>query len=134
MALRLNSNVQDVERQEDENTDIPLSTLYRWKEALDVPVTELLIGEDDGLEPALSRRSQMVRLMKTARSILEQSNQGCIRRLTQNLINLLLEMMPELQDVTAWPLVGKRQSLEQLRRGLAPPFCADAESPAHHDR
>ena len=43
VARRLNVDVTQVKLQEQETTDLPLSTLYEWQEVLDVPVAELLV-------------------------------------------------------------------------------------------
>jgi len=68
------------------------------QEALGVPVTELLVEEGTKLSPPVLRRSQMLRIMKTARSILEQTKQIGIRRMAENLVAQMIEMMPELQE------------------------------------
>jgi transcriptional regulator with XRE-family HTH domain len=114
MARRLNTDVQSVTRQEDESADLPLSTLYRWQAALGIPIEELLVETGAELSPPVLERSQMLRLMKTAMSIVEQAKQLGIRRMGQNMVDQLLEIMPELAGVGAWPSVGQRRSLKEL--------------------
>jgi transcriptional regulator with XRE-family HTH domain len=114
MARRLHTDVETVAREEDESADLSLSTLYRWQAALDVPLAELLVDPGAELSPPVLERSQMVRLMKTAMSIIEQAKQTRVRRMAQNLINQVLEIMPELQGVGGWPSVGQRRSLKDL--------------------
>jgi transcriptional regulator with XRE-family HTH domain len=114
MARRLHTDMESVAREEDESADLSLSTLYRWQAALDVPLAELLVDPGAELSPPVLERSQMVRLMKTAMSIVEQAKQTRVRRMAQNLINQVLEIMPELQGVGGWPSVGQRRSLKEL--------------------
>ena len=58
----------------------------------------------------------MVRLMKTVMAILESAEGNSVRRMAQNLVEQLVEVMPELQDVSAWHAVGQRRSLSELGR------------------
>jgi hypothetical protein len=108
-----------------------LSTLYQWQRALGVPVAELLVEQDEGFSQPVLKRSRMLRLMKTAQSIQEVATQSRVRRLTQNLIEQLLEIMPELNDVGPWPLVGQRRTLSDLGRAaeryFAPPALRERE-------
>ena len=122
MARRLKIDVNDVKLQEQETTDLPLSTLYEWQKVLDVPVGELLVETNDPLSVPVMRRAQLVRLMKTATAILQRSQQPGIRRMAQVLVNQLVEVMPELADVSPWHAVGKRRTQDELgvaaQRGL----------------
>ncbi len=43
IARRMNVEPAEVRRQEDEQSDLPLSVLYQWQKALDVPLSELLV-------------------------------------------------------------------------------------------
>lgn len=126
MAERLGVSTSEVIEQEQEATDLPLSVIYRWQAALKLPLGELLLEPGDGRSDILEFRSQMVRLMRTARSIQENSRQKQIRVMTQNLVNQLLEIMPELDTVKSWPSVGKRRRRHELgvavQRGLDAPF------------
>jgi transcriptional regulator with XRE-family HTH domain len=114
LARRLNLDVSEVRRQEEETADLSLSRLYQWQEALDVPVSELLVESEDSLAEPLLKRAQLVRLMKTALAIAEQSEQDAIRLMAQTLGDQLLEIMPELRGVSAWHAVGKRRRLDEL--------------------
>jgi transcriptional regulator with XRE-family HTH domain len=116
VARRLNVDVSIVKQQEDETSDLPLSMLYKWQQMLEVPIAELLVDEEDPLSPPIMKRARMVRLMKTVLSILERSNQPPIRRMAQNLVNQLVELMPELKGVTAWHAVGQRRRLTEYGR------------------
>jgi transcriptional regulator with XRE-family HTH domain len=114
LARRMNVEVSEVSRQEEETADLPLSKLYQWQKALDVPVAELLIESGDTLAPPLMQRAQLVRLMKTALAIFEQSSEDTVRLMAQTLTDQLVEIMPELRGVSAWHTVGKRRRLDEL--------------------
>jgi transcriptional regulator with XRE-family HTH domain len=116
IARRLNVDVSVVKQQEEETFDLPLSTLYQWQELLEVPVSELLVDASDPLSPPILHRAQMVRVMKTALSILERTNQVPIRRMAETLIEQLVELMPELRGVSAWHAVGQRRRLDEYGR------------------
>jgi transcriptional regulator with XRE-family HTH domain len=114
MARRLHTDIQSITLQEQESADLPRTTLYQWQAALGVPVSELLVEVGPELSPPVLRRSQMLRVMKTASSILEQTKQIGVRRMAENLIEQLTEIMPELKGVGGWPSVGQRRSLSEL--------------------
>ena len=116
IARRLNVDISIVKQQEDETSDLQLSTIYLWQQLLDVPVAELLVDNEESLSPPVLKRARMVRLMKTVLSILERSNQPAIRRMAENLVTQMVELMPELKGVTAWHAVGQRRRLNEYGR------------------
>ena len=116
VARLLRTNMKEVQRQEDAASDLRLSTLYQWQEALEVPVANLLIDEGAPLSPSVEQRARLVRLMKTALSILERSEKSSVRRLAQTMIGQLTEIMPELDGISAWHAVGKRRTLDEFGR------------------
>jgi transcriptional regulator with XRE-family HTH domain len=113
VARRLNTSVADVKLQECTDTDMPLSTLYRWQEVLDVPMIELLMEPEEPLSTPVLKRAQLVRLMKTAMAICERSKQIPIQRMAQVMVDQLIEIMPELAEVSPWHAVGKRRSQDE---------------------
>jgi transcriptional regulator with XRE-family HTH domain len=113
IARRLNVDVVEIRRHE-ETADLPLSVIYGWQKALDVPVSELLAESEDQLSQPLMQRAALVRLMKTALAILEQADSQTTRGMAQTLIEQLVEVMPELQGISAWHGVGKRRRLDDL--------------------
>ena len=123
VARRLNVNVITSGARRLKRRDLPLSRLYQWQDALDVPISELLVESGDSLSQPLLKRAQLVRLMKTALAILEQAEQESVHLMAQTLIDQLIEMMPELQGVSSWHAVGKRRRLDELgvaaQRGLS---------------
>jgi transcriptional regulator with XRE-family HTH domain len=114
VASRLNIGIEQVRQQEDENSDFPLSTLYAWREILDVPIAELLVEPTDGLPNSVLLRSQLVRLMKTVRTIVEKTKQDSVRWMAQTMINQLVEIMPELADVGVWNIGGRQRRRSEL--------------------
>ena len=114
VASRLNIDIEIVRQQESESSDLPLSVLYAWQKALEVPVAELLVESGDALTPAVLKRSQLVRLMKTVLAVSEKTKQETVRRMVQTIIGQLVEIMPELANVSAWHTVGKRRRSSEL--------------------
>ena len=58
----------------------------------------------------------MVKLMKTAAAIRERTQDTMTSRMVSMLIEQILELMPELADVTAWHTVGHRRTLDDVGR------------------
>ena len=114
MARRLNLDIEEVRRLESESADVPVSVLYAWHQALEVPVVELLVEASDALASPVLKRSQLVRLMKTVLAIGDQAKQESIRRMAQTMIGQLTEIMPELANVGPWHVVGQRRRLNEL--------------------
>jgi transcriptional regulator with XRE-family HTH domain len=114
LARRMNIDLSCIREQEDESYDMSLSQLYEWQKALEVPVAELLTDANDDLAVNIQQRAQLVRLMKSALAIKENTRQDSIRRMIQTLIEQLLEIMPELSGVGPWHAVGKRRRLDEL--------------------
>lgn len=113
MARRLGVSPDEVLHQE-QDSDLPLSALYAWQEALDVPATELLAESDTTLSVPVLKRAQLLRMMKTVVSIVERAKQTSIRRMAQVLAEQLVEVMPELKEAQAWPSVGRRRTTSEL--------------------
>jgi transcriptional regulator with XRE-family HTH domain len=114
VARRMNVELSAVREQESETYDLSLSQLYEWQKALEVPVGELLAEADDSLTPSILQRAQLVRVMKTALAIQENARQDSVQRMTETLVEQLLEIMPELAGVGPWHAVGKRRRLDEL--------------------
>ena len=109
LAERMNVTIEKVRQQESETADLPLSVLYAWQKALDVPLTELLEEPSDALVSPILERSQLLRLTKTVLVVLERARQATIRRMAQSMHEQLVEMMPELANVIPWRADGKRR-------------------------
>jgi transcriptional regulator with XRE-family HTH domain len=116
IARQTGVRIRDLEYEELETTDLPLSRLYWWQQLLDVPVCDLLVESNAPLSTHVMERARLVRVMKTVAAIKEQADSLPIQRLTETLVNQLIEIMPELRDVSPWHSVGQRRSLEEFGR------------------
>jgi transcriptional regulator with XRE-family HTH domain len=115
-ARRMQTSMDQVRRQEDPHCDLPVSELYRWQQALEVPVADLLVDSDAPLSETVLTRARLLRIMKTARAIRESANNSSIQRFATMLEQQLIELMPELADVAAWHSIGQRRSPTELGR------------------
>jgi transcriptional regulator with XRE-family HTH domain len=115
-ARQLGTDIRSIRAQEQSTTDLKLSDVYNWQRALDVPVSELLVDEDESLSRPVRERGAMLKIMKSARSIVESAPAGPARRMAENLVEQLLELMPELKEVSPWHSVGQRRSLDEMGR------------------
>ena len=119
------TDIPSIRAQEQASSDLKLSDLYRWQQALEVPVSELLVEDDDPLSRPVAERAKMVKAMKTAKSLLETAPAGPVRRMAENLVEQLLDLMPELKEVSGWHTVGQRRSLDELGRIAEQPVSSD---------
>jgi transcriptional regulator with XRE-family HTH domain len=116
VAQRLGRTVAEIRAQENEEADLLVSELYNWQAALEVPLEELLCEPQDSLSPRVLSRARLLRIMKTALAMRRQARSEAERRLTRLLVDQLLEIMPELKEVSAWPTVGQRRTAEEFGR------------------
>jgi transcriptional regulator with XRE-family HTH domain len=114
VARHLGITMEDVRHQECDTTDLPISVLHKWAKVLGLPVAQLVAEPDDSLSTPLFHRASLVRVMKTAMAILERTGDLRTKRLAQTMVDQLTEIMPELRGMGAWPVVGKRRSLDEL--------------------
>ena len=115
-ARSMGVKVSEVKRQQREDSDLRLSELYRWSTILDVPITELLVEPGDELATPLLCRARLVRLMKSARAIEESAAATNVKRLAKRMVDQLLEVMPELDAISAWHSIGRRRGSHELGR------------------
>jgi transcriptional regulator with XRE-family HTH domain len=116
VARRLGVSLPLVRRQEQPDCDLRLSELLRWQQVLEVPVAELLVEGEGQLSGPVLERSRMVKLMKTAAAIRERTQEQPVARMVTMLIEQILEIMPELEDVTPWHTTGQRRTLDDVGR------------------
>lgn len=116
VARRLGMSLTVVRRQEQPDCDLRISDLHRWQEVLEVPVAELLVEGDGQLSGPVLQRSRMVKLMKTAAALRERTQGSPAARMVDMLVDQILEIMPELADVTPWHSVGQRRTLDDVGR------------------
>jgi len=114
VARHLGITMEEVRQQEYNTTDLPISVLHKWAKVLGLPVAELVAEPDDSLSTPLFYRAGLVRVMKTAMAILERTDHLRTKRLAQTMVDQLTELMPDLRGISAWPVVGKRRSLDEL--------------------
>lgn len=116
VSRRMDVNIQEVRHQEDPGTDLRISELLKWQEVLDVPLVDLLVDSEGPLSDPVFRRAAMLRVMKTAKAIQEAAQDRSVLRLATMLIDQLVNMMPELSDVSAWHSVGQRRTQDEVGR------------------
>lgn len=116
VARRLGTSMDQVRREENPCFDMSLTELYQWQAALDVPVVDLLVEDDAPLSTPVLTRARLLRVMKTVRSIQRTNKCVSIERLAAMLEQQLVELMPELKDVSPWPSVGQRRGHDELGR------------------
>lgn len=125
VAQRLGRTVAEIRAQENEAADLSVSELYNWQAALEVPIEELLCEPQDSLSPRVLSRARLLRIMKTALALRRQGRSEAERRLARVLVDQLLEIMPELKEVSAWPTVGQRRTAEEFGRIAENPISDD---------
>jgi transcriptional regulator with XRE-family HTH domain len=116
VARQTGKDVRTLRQEEDGSSDLRLSELQQWQSALGVPIAELLEEADGCLSRPVLERARLVRLMKTAAAILEQSKEAGIRRMAEMLVEQLVDVMPELAHVSAWHQYGQRRGLDEVGR------------------
>jgi hypothetical protein len=112
-AQQMKLSPTQVRAELDPGCDLPLSALYRWQRALNVPVTDLLREPGMSLSPQVQFRSGLLKAMRTVRSIQEQAEGESVRLLATQLVQQLGDLMPELNHVTSWPAYGQRRKLDE---------------------
>src|SRR5690606_29425863 len=115
-------SVRQLRTEEEATTDLRLSDLYRWQQVLGVPTEDLLCEPDGSLSRPIMERARMVRIMKTAATILENASTPRMERLAQTLVEQLVEIMPEVEEINPWHAVGQRRSLDELGRTAERPL------------
>jgi transcriptional regulator with XRE-family HTH domain len=115
-ARRMHTSIDQVRRQEEPANDMLLSELFRWQQALDVPLADLLVEADGPLSEPIMTRARLLRIMKTVRAIKETATSSSIQRFATMLEQQLVELMPELKDVAAWHSIGQRRSPDEVGR------------------
>ena len=116
LTRKMELGVNEIRQQEDPHVDLRISDLLKWQEVLEVPLADLLVDNEGPLSEPVMRRAGMLRVMKTAKAILETSKDRAVKRLASMLVDQLIEMMPELEDVSAWHTVGQRRTQKDLGR------------------
>lgn len=116
VSRQMGRTMSTVRLQEDETQDLRLSDLRRWQKVLGVPLQDLLVDESPQLSRPVMERARMVRLMKTAAALNDAVEGDGPKRMATMLIQQLVEVMPELKEVSPWHSVGQRRSLDEYGR------------------
>lgn len=115
-ARQMGRRVSEVKAEENETRDLRLTDLARWQRVLRVPLQDLLVEPDTSLSKPVMQRAQMLRLMKTVASLNEVVQNQRAKRLATQLVDQLVQMMPELESVPAWNSVGQRRTPSEYGR------------------
>ena len=102
VARQMGRTVSYVRAQEDETEDLKITDLARWQKMLGVPLQDLLVDPDPPLSKPVMERAKLVRIMKTAAALKDNVKSEGAQRLATMLIQQLIEIMPELEHVSAW--------------------------------
>ena len=105
-ARRLGLSPSEAAAQIRPDADLTLSQLYAWRAVLDVPTSELL-PLDDVVPDPIRNRALLLRTMKTARQLEDLSRGTRLEPAVASLVDQLIELMPELAEVPAWPSIGQ---------------------------
>jgi hypothetical protein len=116
LSRKMDLNSNEIREQEDPSSDLRISDLLKWQKALEVPLADLLVDSEGPLSEPVSRRAGMLRVMKTAKAILETAHDRSVKRLASMLVTQLVDIMPELAEVSAWHTVGQRRTQNELGR------------------
>ncbi len=130
-ARQTGVDIRQLRLQEQEEADLRVSDLQKWSKALDVPIAELLVEPESPLSQPVMERARMIRLMKTAAAIKDNAHSSGMHRMAENLVNQLVEIMPELAEVSPWHTYGQRRSLDECGRIVERTVSEDVFS--HHD-
>ena len=122
VARRMHTSIDQVRRQEEPGCDMLLSELLRWLQALEVPLSDLLVESESPLSEPVLTRARLLRIMKTVKAIQETATSSSIQRFAAMLEQQLIEVMPELKDVSAWHSIGQRRSPNELGRTAERPL------------
>lgn len=121
MARRLGMDLKSYRRLEDPTCDLSLSELMMLQAALDVPVADLLV-EHHALSRPTQERAKLLKVMKTAAALREAKISPRADRMAQMLCEQLIDLMPELAEVSGWPQFGARRGISAIGKALQSPI------------
>ncbi len=121
MARRLGIDLKAYQALEAPQADLLMSQLSALQSALDVPLIDLL-EDSQSLSRPVAERAKMVKVMKTAVAMREMPCNARIGRMVHTLCEQLIEVMPELAEVSGWPQFGSRRGQSALGKALSQPI------------
>ncbi|MEO1496595.1 MAG: helix-turn-helix transcriptional regulator [Planctomycetota bacterium] len=127
-ARRMGVTMERVRQEERPDSNLSLADLIRWQEALEVPLIDLLVEDAAPVSAPVLARARWLRLMKTVKALMESSESEGVSRMAAMLETQVLEVMPELEDVTAWHSVGQRRTQDEAGRIAERPVSANFAS------
>ena len=116
VARHTGVDVRTLRKQEKPTANLTLTELTNWANALDVPVKDLIDVPDQGLASPIQQRAQLIRIMKSAVSIQENADCESMQAFADTLVSQLIDLMPELDGISAWPTYGQRRGSEEVGR------------------
>jgi transcriptional regulator with XRE-family HTH domain len=121
LARRLGIDVKTLQALERPESDLSLSQLLAFQSALEVPLIDLLEDHSELSRP-IAERAKMVKVMKTAAALREVKANPRVARMAQMLCEQLVDVMPELAEVSGWPQFGSRRGPSALGKALSQPI------------
>jgi transcriptional regulator with XRE-family HTH domain len=125
IARQTGRTVRQLRSEEDADDGLTLAQLQSWQRALGVPLTDLLEEPPEALSRPVRERAKMVRVMKTAVALRDALHGRRAQRLATMLCEQLVEIMPELAEVTGWPSTGQRRGPQDIGRILERPISVE---------
>jgi transcriptional regulator with XRE-family HTH domain len=121
LARRLGTDVKTLQALERPESDLSLSQMLAFQSALEVPLIDLLEDHSELSRP-IAERAKMVKVMKTAAALREVKSNPRVARMAQMLCEQLVDVMPELAEVSGWPQFGSRRGPSALGKALSQPI------------
>jgi transcriptional regulator with XRE-family HTH domain len=111
LAQRLNITAEQVKLREQGSVDLPLSELYKWAAALEVPVERLLVNSDVVVPVPEMDLESAKELLRTARALCAETDHPNLERMATALVEQIVELAPELKDAALAPAAeGRRRA------------------------
>lgn len=122
MARRMGVDLKSYQALENPSADLRLSELMALRQALDVPMVDLLEDTQELSRP-VAERAKMIKVMKTAVALRDTPGNPRQQRMVATLCEQLCDVMPELAEVSGWPQFGSRRGKSALGKALSQPIC-----------
>lgn len=122
MARRMRIDLKSYQVLERPETDLRHSQLIALQAALEVPMVDLL-EDTQTLSRPVAERAKMIKVMKTAAALRETPSNARVERMVETLCEQLIDVMPELAEVSSWPQYGSRRGSSAIGKALAQQIC-----------
>lgn len=122
MARRMRIDLKSYQILERTETDLRHSQLIALQAALEVPMVDLL-EDTQTLSRPVAERAKMIKVMKTAAALRETPSNARVERMVETLCEQLVDVMPELAEVSSWPQYGSRRGSSAIGKALAQQIC-----------